>query len=80
MKRFLSEGDIKKPDAKPPVQKVCFTANSIHYLATTHLPVNLDEWEWHEELIDGARTFVITDKKFPQEGPAASSIKLGYNS
>ncbi|MGN7786162.1 hypothetical protein ACTJIJ_16645 [Niabella sp. 22666] len=73
MKRFLSDGDMTKPDAKLPVQKVCFTANSIHYLATTHLPVNLDEWEWHEELIDGARTFVITDKKFPDASPLVSA-------
>ncbi len=74
MKRFLSDGDITKSDTKLPVQKVCFTANSIHYLATTHLPVNLDEWEWHEELIDGARTFVITDKKFPEDGSPGSFV------
>ncbi|MGE9314389.1 hypothetical protein ACLOAU_22225 [Niabella sp. CJ426] len=74
MKRFLSDGDITRAEAKPPVQKVCFTANSIHYLATTHLPVNLDEWEWHEEFIEGARTFVITDKKFPD---ASSFVSAG---
>jgi hypothetical protein len=72
MKRFLWNDNTKKPEAQPPVQKVCFTANSIHYLATAHLPVNLDEWEWHEDIIDGARTFVITDKKNPEENRPAS--------
>ncbi|WP_114791140.1 hypothetical protein U0035_22145 [Niabella yanshanensis] len=72
MKRFLSNTDIDNENAKPPVQKVCFTANSIHYLATMHLPVNLDEWEWHEEMIDGARTFVITDKKSTEENKPVS--------
>ncbi len=72
MKRFLSNAGMGDANAKPPVQKVCFTANSIHYLATTHLPVNLDEWEWHEEVIDGARTFVITDKKFTEKNEGVS--------
>lgn len=73
MQRFLSSDETSKPGTQLPVEAVCFTANSIHYLATTHLPVNLDEWEWHEEVIDGARTFVITDKKFPKEGSPVAS-------
>lgn len=64
MKKFLFSRSNE--GLSTPAQKVCFTSNSIHYLATTHLPVNLDEWEWHEEMIDGTYTCVITDKKLPE--------------
>ncbi|MCH5718760.1 hypothetical protein [Niabella hibiscisoli] len=63
MNRLLFDNDSQSQSTQVPVQKICFTANSIHYLATIHLPVNLDDWEWHEEVIDGANTFVITDKR-----------------
>ena len=40
-----------------------FTGNAINYLSSaTDKGINLKEWVWHEQLINGERYYIITDK------------------
>lgn len=41
---------------------ISFTANAINYLSSTYTAINLKEWIWHEEVIDGEMYCVITDR------------------
>lgn len=41
---------------------VLFTGSSIAYLTNISTSINLAEWQWHEEVIDGRRTRIVTDK------------------
>jgi len=38
-----------------------FTGDAIKYLSS-NMSINLNDWKWHEEYIDGQRHCVITDK------------------
>ena len=44
-------------------QKVWFTGKSIDYLSSLSFPINLDEWVWHEDEVDGMQSIIITDKR-----------------
>lgn len=39
-----------------------FTGNAILYLKDIQTAINLKEWVWHIEFINGAKCYVITDK------------------
>lgn len=41
---------------------VRFTANAINYLSVTVFPINLKDWVWHEETINGIACYIITDR------------------
>lgn len=41
---------------------VLFTGSSIAYLTNINTSINLAEWQWHEEVIDGRRTRIVTDR------------------
>ncbi|WP_114790162.1 hypothetical protein U0035_12740 [Niabella yanshanensis] len=45
-----------------PIIPVLFTGSSIAYLTNINTSINLSEWQWHEEVIDGRRTRIVTDK------------------
>lgn len=45
-----------------PIIPVLFTGSSIAYLTNVNTSINLAEWQWHEEVIDGRRTRIVTDK------------------
>ncbi|GAB3421604.1 hypothetical protein [Niabella aquatica] len=38
-----------------------FTGDAIQYLSSD-MSINLNDWKWHEEYINGQRHCVITDK------------------
>ncbi len=43
--------------------RICFTADSIFYLKALQLPINLNDWIWHEEQVNGNTNLIITDKR-----------------
>ena len=40
-----------------------FTGDAIEYLSAS-TPINLKDWKWHEEEINGQRHYIITDRLF----------------
>lgn len=46
---------------------VSFTSNAINYLPATVMPIDLKEWIWHEEIVDGKMYCIITDKILPAD-------------
>ena len=44
------------------VSNISFTANAIGYLSSSPSKINLKEWIWHEEMINGIKYYIITDK------------------
>ncbi|WWC84213.1 hypothetical protein PIECOFPK_01946 [Mycovorax composti] len=67
MKRHYPENthNIEPPHPQLFLQiPVCFTGNAITYLSSERdMRVNLDEWEWHEEIIDGEVYCIVTDRR-----------------
>lgn len=41
---------------------ICFTANAIAFLSSSNMTINLSEWVWHEEVINGCIHHIITDR------------------
>lgn len=41
---------------------ISFTGNAIQYLSVADQSINLNEWEWHEEIINGQKHCIVTDK------------------
>ncbi len=39
-----------------------FTGDAVHYLTEVQSTVNLKDWIWHIEFINGVKYYVITDK------------------
>lgn len=39
-----------------------FTGDAIKYLSSANTSINLKDWRWHEEEINGQRHCVITDR------------------
>ena len=42
-----------------------FTGDAIQYLSGP-TSINLNDWQWHEEEINGQRHCIITDRLFPE--------------
>ncbi len=42
---------------------VRFTADAINHLAANPTRLKLEEWEWHEEIINGQTHCVITNRR-----------------
>lgn len=59
---YLKPQIIEKTDEVMVVANFSFTSNAINYLTCEHKGVNLKEWIWHEELINGIKYYIITDK------------------
>ncbi|MCH5599409.1 hypothetical protein [Niabella ginsengisoli] len=53
--RNLSGGDL--PSEFP----IRFTGDAIQYLSGSVL-INLNDWQWHEEVINGQKHCIITDR------------------
>lgn len=43
---------------------ISFTGNAIEHITITGIQkvINLKEWIWHEEIINGSKHYIITDK------------------
>jgi len=42
---------------------ISFTGNAISYLSSTNdKKIDLKEWIWHEQVVNGERYYIITDK------------------
>lgn len=42
---------------------ISFTSNAVNHLSSNEENgINLNEWIWHEQVINGERFYVITDK------------------
>ncbi|MGC4234244.1 MAG: hypothetical protein QM594_14795 [Niabella sp.] len=41
---------------------ISFTGNAINYLPFTIMPINLEEWVWHEGVVNGRKCCIVTDK------------------
>lgn len=41
---------------------ICFTGNTISYLSSSDITINLEEWVWHEEVINGEKHCIVTDR------------------
>lgn len=39
-----------------------FTGDAIKYLSSAKMSINLNEWRWHEEEINGQKHCIITDR------------------
>lgn len=50
----------------PSDYSVRFTSDAIGYVSDTAQPINLEEWEWHEEIINGQVFCIITNKRFAE--------------
>ncbi|WP_084490013.1 hypothetical protein [Niabella ginsenosidivorans] len=55
-------------DVEIPSSAICFTGDAITSLTNYSVKgaiVNLDEWDWHEELRGGITFYIITNLKKP---------------
>ncbi len=50
----------------PSDHSVRFTSDAIGYVSDTPQPINLEEWEWHEEIINGQVFCIITNKRIAE--------------
>ncbi|MFT4094988.1 MAG: hypothetical protein QM640_15260 [Niabella sp.] len=41
---------------------ISFTGNAIAYLSPAPETIDLNEWEWHEEIINGEKYCIVTDR------------------
>lgn len=42
---------------------ISFTGNAIRYLSSSNdKGIDLRDWEWHEQVVNGEKYYVITDK------------------
>ena len=46
----------------PDAVAISFTSNAIEYLPSVTMPIDLDEWVWHEEIVNGRKLCIVTDK------------------
>lgn len=49
-----------------PASAICFTGDAIAALSNytvRHAVINLDDWDWYEELRSGATVYIITNLK-----------------
>ncbi len=43
---------------------VSFTGDAINYLSpSARNGINLNEWIWHEQVVNGERYYIVTDKR-----------------
>lgn len=42
--------------------RLSFTGDAINHLSTLQREIDLNEWEWHEEVINGELRCIITDR------------------
>jgi hypothetical protein len=58
--------EFENDDEVVVMTNISFTANAIEYiddyLFSSRTRINLKEWIWHEEMVDGTKTLIITDK------------------
>ncbi|MEE6186083.1 hypothetical protein PIECOFPK_01180 [Mycovorax composti] len=53
---------IDGESAYPKELPIKFTADAIKYLSSVTTSINLKDWRWHEEEINGQKYYIITDK------------------
>lgn len=67
MKQYYSDGHQTDNEMHSDAYSnytLSFTANAIQHLsANDKAAINLKDWEWHEEFIDGQRCYIVTDKR-----------------
>lgn len=61
--RFLNED---RTDEILVSRNISFTGNAIDHLSSSQTSINLNDWEWHEEIINGEAHCIITDKLLPK--------------
>ncbi len=49
-------------ETSAPQLPVTFTGNAIQHLASIKAPVDMNEWVWHTEIVDGKKYCVVTDR------------------
>ena len=63
----ILDDNITQPerDALQPafLSNIRFTADAIVHLAERTTRLNISEWIWHIEIIDGREWYIVTDKK-----------------
>ena len=68
MERFyhnIQSATNDKPEDVFTAVNISFTGDAIQYLSTSDKVINLDEWEWHEEIINGEKYCIVTDHFVP---------------
>lgn len=64
---FILDDNRTQPekDAQQPafLNNIRFTADAIVHLAERTTRLNISEWIWHIEIIDGREWYIVTDKK-----------------
>lgn len=65
--RVILDDNIMRPEKDAPqsafVSNIRFTADAIVHLAGKTTRLNISEWIWHIEIIDGREWYIVTDKK-----------------
>ena len=61
MRIFNTDSNLNNEDGR--AIPVLFTGSAISFLPTVSASINFSEWQWHEEMVNGRRTRIITDKK-----------------
>lgn len=55
--RNQSYNEMKSP------YPIRFTGDAINHLSANPIQVRLEEWEWHEEIINGQTHCIITNRR-----------------
>ncbi|MCD2422159.1 hypothetical protein LQ567_05250 [Niabella pedocola] len=62
MRIFQPSDTSVEKNTPGPALPVLFTGNAISHLSSVKTSIDIAEWKWHEEIIDGRRTRIVTDK------------------
>ncbi|WP_346237348.1 hypothetical protein ABDK00_011015 [Niabella insulamsoli] len=60
--RIFKNDPLNAPAGEDQKLPILFTGSAIGYLSNVNTSIDISEWQWHEEVVDGRRTRIITDR------------------